>query len=58
MVKTIKELKQVSDNYLLEMYEIVQEHEDNVRDFYCVEYSFGDIVDELESRGYRRGWTR
>ena len=58
MVKTTEELKTISDARLLEIYEIAKVHMVDFDSFYCVEYSFGTIVNELQSRGYRLRWVK
>lgn len=58
MVKTLNELKHISDGHLLEVYEIAKEHEDNFNDHFCVDYSFKEIESELEERGYHLQWVR
>ena len=58
MVKTKKELSEVSDGYLLEIYEEAKEHAEDFETYYYTEFTYREIESELESRGYLLKWVK
>lgn len=59
MIKTINELKIISDSHLLDIYEEASVFSmDRFNEHFKTEITFKDIINELKSRNYSLKWQK
>ena len=58
MIKTIQELKQLSDPNLINLYDEISPYKEKFHEHFITEIEFEDILIELFMRGYVQKWVR
>ena len=58
MIKTIQELKLLSDLNLINLYDEISPYKEKIHEHFITEIEFEDIIIELFKRGYVQKWVR